>query len=306
MSAIKKLLVSFVLMCATLAAPMTAFAGEILFAMVNTVGSSYVHDGLAIRDMLVGTGYNVTTRDLNAGVYNDYNSFDQIFVYDLSPYDDNSATQLANYQGIASWYNGRATSEQNLILDGRIISSSPNWTNYSNGLGSNGEPEFIQNYRDQLNVRGGGLVLGTDHATAFTRGINYINQMIDVSEFTGYYHQFPYEAYVDPNSPLYVPELEACTLDPGQQCINDNSSTSFVATGLQANGQVLTPVAYHGGISGAFQYAAVSTTMGSITFGTCGGVGQPACTVPEPSPLFLLGISLLGLRFASKIRVQRS
>ena len=292
---IKKTISKILILSISLIAPAASQAGEILYAFVNN--TSYVSDGLAIRDMLVNPGHNVTTRFLNASVYNDYSSFDQIFVYDLSATADNSAIQNANYQGIANWYNG--LSNKNLILDGRIISSSPSWTNRPNGLGTNGEPELIKNYQDQLALRGGGLVLGTDHAPAFTQGINTINSLININPFTGYYYEPPYEAYVDPLSPLYVPELEVCTLDPAQQCINDNSSTSFVATGLQANGQTLTPFAYHSNTSGAFEYAAVSTTMGSITFGTCGGVGQPPCTVPEPTPIFLLGLGLAGLRARS-------
>ncbi len=289
---IRKSLSKLLILSLSLFAPVASQAGEILFAFVNN--TSYVSDGLAIRDMLDNPGHNVTTRFLNDAVYSDYDSFDQIFVYDLSSGADNSVIQQTNYSRIAYWYTGRT--DKNLILDGRIISSAPTWTDYPSGLGSGGEPEYIKNYQDQLALRGGGLVLATDHAPAFTSGINTINNLIGVNEFTGYYYTSPYEAYVDPLSPLYVPELEACSLDPSQQCINDNSSTSFVATGLQANGQFLTPVAYHGGVAGAYDFAAVSTTMGSITFGTCGGVGQPACTVPEPTPLVLLGLGLIGLR----------
>lgn len=277
-------------------APLSAHAAEIMFAFVNDY--IYAAEGHELAGWLGSGGHNVTVRHLNEATYTDYASFDQIFVYDLSAITDVNAHQTANYAGIASWYNG--LSDQNLILDGRIISSASRWTNLSNGHGSGGEPEWIRNYRDQLDVRGGGLVLGTDHATAFTRGINEINAQIGVGAFTGFYHQAPYEAFVDSKSPLFVPQLENCSLDATQKCINDNSSTSFVATGLQANGQTLTPVAYHGGIAGAFDQAAVSTTMGSITFGTCGGAGQPACTVSAPGSLTLFGLGLLGLAIARR------
>jgi len=278
-----------------LGASVGAGADEILFAHVDSDGS-YFDDGNRIRDMLVGTGYNVTTRVLDQAVYTDYSMFDQIFVYDLYTGLDNTGIQMANYQGIADWYNG--LTDQNLILDGRIISSDIAWTNPA-------ETEWIQNYREQLKARSGGLVLGTDHADAFTYGINTINDMIGVDRFTGFYYTQPLEAFVDPLSPLYVASLQPCSSSPANQCINDNSSTSFVATGAQANGQFLTPVAYHGTLSQAYDLAAVSSTMGSITFGTCGDVGQPPCdptAVPEPSILALFGIGFFGLGVARRRR----
>lgn len=279
----------------------SANAGEILFALVGD--THYTTEGYELASWLddfgLSTDYNVTTRVLSHATYNDYDNFDQIWVYDLSPYADNSYNQQVNYQRIADWYTN--STDQNIILDGRIISSSTIWSNYStNTLGPGGEIEYIQNYRDQLDLRGGGLVLGTDHATAFTNGINQINYALGINTFTGYYYQSPLEAYVDENSPLYVPELKTCSSDPSQQCINDNSSTSFVATGAQPNGDFLTPVAWHGAIGDAYGLAAVSTNMGSITFGTCGGANQPPCTVPEPAPITLIGLGLLGLSLRRK------
>ncbi len=150
-------------------------------------------------------------------------------------------------------------------------------------------------------MRGGGLFLGTDHVSpgqstgAFVDGINSILDGIDIDRFFSFYYTPPFEAVVDVNSPLYVPSLKVCSFDNSKQCINDNSSTSFAATGLQANGQTLTPVAFHGNALDAWDKAAVSTTMGSRTFGTCGNPGQPACAVSEPSILVLLGLSLIGL-----------
>ena len=78
----------------------------------------------------------------------------------------------------------------------------------------------------------------------------------------------------------------------GELCIWDNSSPSFAPTGLQSNGTTLTPVAFHGTVADAFDNAAVSSTIGSVTFGTCGGAGQPPCTVAEPGTLAAFGIGL--------------
>ena len=157
------------------------------------------------------------------------------------------------------------------------------------------EDAWVQNYATQLDLRGGGLVLGTDH-NVFQSGINEINKLIDVGEFTGFYGSYPTsQAVVDTASPLFVNGLDNCRADSTKYCINDNSTTGFVATGLQANGQTLTPGAYHGSNLDAWDYAAVSSTFGSVTFGTCGGQGQPPCSVPEPSVLLLLGPGLLGI-----------
>ncbi len=273
-----------------------ASAAQILFAHVDSYGS-YFDDGNRIRDMLSSGGHSVTTRVLDQAIYDDYSSFDQIFVYDLYHYSDNSAVQMANYSGIANWYNG--LTDQNLILDGRIISSDLAWTNPA-------ETQWVQNYATQLDLRGGGLFLGTDHAAntqgtgAFVDGINYINDGIGVDRFQGYYYTPPLEAVVDQNSPLHITGLEACSSNPSLECINDNSSTSFVATGLQSNGQTLTPVAYHGTVSQAWDQAAVSSTMGSITFGTCGGANQPSCDVPEPSIIVLFAAGLFGIGFVRR------
>ena len=262
-----------------IAAPGAALAANVLFAHVGS--GVYNADGAQLASMISGlSGFTVTQRYLDAATYNDYANFDQIWVYDLVTGADNSANQVANYAAIAAWYNARTA--QNLIVDGRIISSAPFWTSAG---GFNSETAWIRNYASVLDGAGGGLLLGTDHDD-FQSGINQINAGINIGAFSGFFGSFPTsQAVVDQLSPLYVP-IDTCRAAPSLQCINDNSTTGFVPTGLQGNGQFLTPVAYHGTVAGAFSNAAVASTFGSVTFGT-----------PEPgsAALVLGALGLLGL-----------
>ncbi len=287
----------------------SAYSAKILF---GAVGGGYLANGQGISNYL-NTEHDVdyvrldltSLAAINGG--QGLSVYDQVWVYDLTLGSNNSGMQVDNYNEIASWFDASA---QDLILDGRIISS--------NYVGKT-EPDWIRNYANELDQRSGGLVLGTDHASpnqdygVFVDGINTINDILNIDRFHDRYYSYPLEAIVDTNSPLYSDTATfACSFDATQRCINDHSSTSYVATGQQGNLDInLTPVAYHGNISpgdfsNAYNFAAVSTTMGSITFGTCGNPGQPPCDgqVPEPSILALMAAGFVGLGFVRRRKQQ--
>lgn len=267
-----------------LLAVQSAAASEILFGIIGDAsGFFYEANGLELAGYIGALpGVNVTVRRLDQTYVNDFGNYDQIWVYDMSYASDNTPLLLQNYQGIAAWFNSRT--QQNLILDGRILASSPSWMNTTSSTATNvSEQGWIQNYAIQLDLRGGGLFLGTGHSPAFSQGINDINQDIGIGDFYGYWYQQPYEAVVDPTSPLFVPGLAACNplyYPAGDSCLNDNASSSFVPIGFQPSRLDLTAAA---SVSTAL-YAQVSTHLVDLPH-----------PIPAPGTLSMLAIGLLGL-----------
>ena len=299
-----KTLLSAAVFTTVISAPV--HSAEILFGIINGSYNSY---GVELSGYLSSAGHNVDTFYLGTTAASgiNYSSYDQVWVYDLSTGSDNTSTLTSNYSAIANWFD---SASHDLIVDGRILSSSTYASSYSGGS----YPAWIQNYASALDARSGGLVLGTDH-NVFTSGINSVNSLINIDPFTGNFQQEPYQAIVDQASPLFSAggthdcvERGGITFEASSRCIWDHSSTSFVPTGQQTNTDIfLTPVAYHGAISSgnfdnAYAQAAVATTMGSITFGTCGGPNQDPCSsdIPVPSPLALLGLGLAAIGLTRK------
>jgi len=195
----------------------------------------------------------------------DLDQFDQIWVSDLSSGIDELAQHMEGYRQVARWFNNRG--RDNLIMDGRIQSSSESWIlrRRSPEAAMGFERNWIGNYAIELDSRGGGLLLGTDHSAFSFNGINRIANQIGVGEFSSVYFESPYQSVVDPSSPLYLDTLDPCETLTAQVCINDNSSTGTVPIGAQPNGMVLFPAAYHvRGNSADFNAPSISSSFSQV------------------------------------------
>ncbi|XOV88226.1 MAG: hypothetical protein ACFHX7_25260 [Pseudomonadota bacterium] len=264
----------------------SANAGEVLFFHFGPSVDNYAVYGNKIASFIDQVpDANVTVRAMANAEYNDLATFDQIWVYDLNNGGYNAnANVLANSENVAAWYNARVTSGvgDNLILDGRILSSA---------AGAN-EVGLIQSFYNNMNDAGGGLFLGTDHCPQWCSGINYINDLIDIGNFTGFYSaQY---AILDTESPL-ADGVPCSVVISGNCMIYSNTTTGFAPAGLQANGQFLTPLAYNTTnpnaiLTEAYELTAISSTFGSQTFGT----------VPAPASFWLLGLGLALLRLSRR------
>ncbi|HRE89355.1 MAG TPA: hypothetical protein PK095_09455, partial [Myxococcota bacterium] len=202
------------------------------------------------------------------------NTYDQIWVYDLSVGADNYPS---DYAAIVNWYNNHPS--KHIICDGRIISSY--WNTRHTGEGA----KLSQNYFHNLALRKGGLVLTTDHNT-FQTGINSINTGIGIQPFSGNF------------SLDFIPVDTANVLmttpnNMGSQ-LYDDSSPGQTPFGLQPNGKVLYTLAWH---SGNTLTPGISTTIqGALGVqGAIAGVSPGALLCGETTALNLTATATNGI-----------
>ncbi len=199
--------------------------------MINVHGTSYDADGYSIYTTLVEAGAEAHYVNLSSGgqaaTLIQQHDYDQIWVFDLSGGADNYPT---DWQAIADWF--AADSSRAIVCDGRMISS------YWNGRWQTEGQMLTENYYENIQAAGGGLVLGTDHNN-FQSGINTINNLIGIEPFFGNFSltMIP----VDVTNPLMnTPN------DLGPE-LWDDSSPGQTPYGLQPNGRILYSVAWHSG-----------------------------------------------------------
>ena len=109
---------------------------------------------------------------LKDGMPSDLTVYTQIWLWDVSPFTDGSNANVAAFHAIADWYLKRKseTGKEKLsrMLE-LLISALPPPSTY--GYPPPNCCQIYKNYVYNLRMRGGGLVLGTDH-DIFQDGIN--------------------------------------------------------------------------------------------------------------------------------------
>ncbi len=259
--------------------------------LVVTVNGSYNADGVRLRDAVTLAGGAVTYQVLSASnqVANliAANTYDQVWVYDLSSGSDNYVNDWA---AIGNWFN--ADPARDVIADGRVIATLWNGLNTTQGNAIN------DNYYENLRIRGGGLMLGTDHGGGtsprngtgvYVTGINVINDRIGIGRFYGdpggSVSGMPAN---DPNPLRNIPNNIAFN-NSGVLGVRSDSSPGNAPTGFQdaSNTAVgVIPLArtfytlawHNGSAGGGASTPAISTTMaGTLGFTvTIAGCRTPA------------------------------
>ena len=203
--------------------------GEHSVLVINVHGTSYDAHGHSVYDTVAAAGATATYLDLSgngqAAALIQANSYDQIWVFDLSDGADNYP---ADWAAIADWFNADPT--RAIVCDARMISS------YWNNLWQTEGMKLSQNYYENMKLHGGGLLLGTDHS-AYHPGINSINSQIGIQPFVGEFNILWIP--VDVTSPLMT-----YPNNMGAQ-LHDNSSPGQTPYGGQPNGRILYTVAWH-------------------------------------------------------------
>lgn len=236
-----RLLLAAACMLLNLLPAIPARAAHYSVLVVNVTGEAYDEGGTNIHQALVASGVNsrlvtlATRGQVQTALSED--TFDQIWVYDLSTGDDD---YQPDWDAIADWF--QANASRGIICDARILSS------FWGGLEVEGRL-LAENYFANLGAAGGGLVLGTDH-DSFAGGINSLNAQLGLQPFTGSFvlDEIP----VDTAHPLMTTPN---TLGP---TLPDWSTPGQAPFGLQPNGRVLQAVAWH---SGDLLTPGISTTI---------------------------------------------
>lgn len=185
--------------------------------------------------------------------------YDQVWVFDLSTGADSYA---ADWQAIADW-SGDDPSVA-IISDARIIASLWNGRWQDEGL------RLTENYYQNLRTAGGGLLLGTDDSN-FQAGINTLNGLLGLDGFAGLFQT------------SYIPVDQAHPLmttpnDLGSQLQSD-SSPGRAPYGVQPNGRILYPVAWH---QGDFNRPGITATIpGTLGFQVVIASPSDGATFPD-------------------------
>ncbi len=212
-----------------LSSPAQALEDRVL--MINVHGPSYDNDGYSIYLTLVNAGAIATYVNLSSSgqvaALLDANTYDQVWLFDLSSWGD---SYPVDWQAIADWY--LANPDMEVICDARMISSYWDFRYLDEGQ------RLTENYYFNLRVRGGGLLLGTDHSV-FVSGINTVASLIGINTFFGTFSLVTIP--VDTGNPLMNTPNDMGTV------LWDDSSPGQTQYGVQPNGRFFYTLAWHSG-----------------------------------------------------------
>eukprot|EP01127_Copromyxa_protea_P022838 TRINITY_DN8397_c0_g1_i2.p1 TRINITY_DN8397_c0_g1~~TRINITY_DN8397_c0_g1_i2.p1 ORF type:complete len:1060 (-),score=141.63 TRINITY_DN8397_c0_g1_i2:17-3196(-) len=170
------------------------------------------------------------------------------------------------------------TCRPHIICDGRILASLWDISHVPGFPGRVGRPneKLVEDYFVNLAIRGGGLFLGTDNGPEYVGGINNINDALGLARFYGWaYEPGVWLANVDLASPLVTYPKIATHHDVGAVShLWADSSSSFSPSGLQPNGLIFYPVAWHN-TSGSSRPSISSTIRGG--HGLRISIKSPSC-----------------------------
>jgi hypothetical protein len=230
----------------------SAAAKKVLFVSIS---GGYNGDGVNMYNELntYATAYHNNTPGLVEYVLLDVNgevaallsqnTYEQIWVYDLSTDADAYPT---DYAAIDAWYDAAPLKE--VICDGRFLSSFWRGRNTTEGR------LLTANYYKNLVLRGGGIVLATDHNAFANAGMNILANTLGFGNFTGNFGgSFP----LDVGHPL--------TSNPNVlTALSNDSTTGQAPFGLQPGGRTLRTIGYH---SGNTLNPGISTTINGGVLG---------------------------------------
>ncbi len=194
-------------------------------------------------------------------------TYEQIWIYDLSTGADDYPT---DYAAIVAWYQQAPVKE--VICDGRFLSSF--WAGRSTTEGR----ALTANYFYNLDIRGGGLVLATDHNEYANLGINRLNELLGFGPFVGNFGgSFP----LDAGHPL--------TTEPNTLTgLANDSTTGQAPFGVQTNGRTLRTIGYHSGVA---TNPGISTTIDGGLLGITVEIDQSGGVLCEGTRAFTASIT---------------